>query len=325
MKILTVLLLLLATTSVATTATWEETCKNVKDLTMPASDQIPENVKAPEKCDAEALYYGIGAKADPVAARYCAISQVRDEIVFGGNAILMMLYANGIGVTRNFDLAIHHACLVGGAPAEVEARVKHLLDLKAKKWDGRDFDLCDDITSGFMGGHCAAHRARLVSVQRDKRLAAIADKVPAEHKSLFDALLSASDGFVNVRVDNEVDLSGTARSAFQIKERTILNEDFIQMLEAYAKGKGRRYSEKEASELDNKMKQALAAIQKIPAEVQKGWGTVTGQKIETTQKTWEVYRDAFATYASARDKKVTPSSVKAWLTAKRIHMLKSWR
>lgn len=324
MKLIVVTALLFFSPFAYATISWEQTCASVKDLAMPASDLPPATVAVADKCDAEALYYGIGAKVDFIAARYCAIKQVKEELVFGGNAILMMIYANGAGVARNFDLAIHYACLVDGAPAEVQGRIEHLSELKEKKWEGNDFDLCDDITSGFMGGHCAAHKARMESVKRDQRFAAVAAKVPSGQKALLDTLKAASDGFIKARVDNEVDLSGTARSSFQIQEEKILNEDFVQMLEAYAKGKGHSYSENKAKELDEKMAKALAAIRATSAGQQKGWGTITSQGIDVAQKAWEGYRDAFAAYASARDKKVKPSSVKGWLTAKRIHMLKSW-
>jgi hypothetical protein len=59
-------------------------------------------------CDAEASYYGIGRAADFVAARRCAFAQIsnKEESIFGGEDILMMIYANGKGVHANLTVAM---------------------------------------------------------------------------------------------------------------------------------------------------------------------------------------------------------------------------
>jgi hypothetical protein len=41
--------------------------------------------------------------------------------------LLTMIYANGKGAARNFDLALKFACEVDGAPAENGYRLEHLL------------------------------------------------------------------------------------------------------------------------------------------------------------------------------------------------------
>ena len=67
----------------------------------------------------------------------------------------MMLYANGYGVARDTSRAIHYACRLDTAKAEMEARVAYLAS-GALAHDDQPFDLCDHITSGRMGGVCAA-------------------------------------------------------------------------------------------------------------------------------------------------------------------------
>ena len=78
----------------------------------------PAEEKALAKCVSADLYFGFGQPADPVKARKCAYAEMdRDaKAPIGGKAILMMVYANGNGATRNFDAAIKLACSIGGAP-----------------------------------------------------------------------------------------------------------------------------------------------------------------------------------------------------------------
>ena len=96
--------------------------------------QVPVN-DIPTDADQAALknwlsadsYYGNGVKTDYTVARKCAFNERAsgDESLFGGSRILMMIYANGYGVTKNLDLAIKFACESGGSAAKVERRVHH--------------------------------------------------------------------------------------------------------------------------------------------------------------------------------------------------------
>ena len=105
-------------------------------------------------------------------ARACAYVELAegDGEVFGRSRVLMMIYATGIGGTQNLNLAIHLACETEGAPAEMEGRVAHLERLKGAKGSKVKFDLCDDVTSGYMSGHCAGHDQRMAAAKRDRAL-----------------------------------------------------------------------------------------------------------------------------------------------------------
>ena len=103
------------------------TCRRLRGLTPPASDRPDAATAAAlgKSCNAEALYYGIGMPADPVKARQCALieedagkASPYDAGRFGGTAMLMTIYANGVGAARDLDLATALACRVDGAAAE---------------------------------------------------------------------------------------------------------------------------------------------------------------------------------------------------------------
>src|SRR6185312_9247714 len=87
----------------------KQMCASVKDVELPAADRpTPAEEKALAKCVSADLYFGFGQAADPAKARKCAYAEMDrgDKTAIGGKAILMMVYANGNGATRNFDAAI---------------------------------------------------------------------------------------------------------------------------------------------------------------------------------------------------------------------------
>jgi hypothetical protein len=269
------------------------------------------------ECDSEALYYGIGRAADPVAARQCAFIELRrDELVLGGSAMLMTLYANGTGVAKNLDLGIAIACELDAAPAERVARVDHLLAMKAGK-DGGVFDTCDDITSGYMAGHCAAHRERVEVVARDRRLEAAVAKLPIAARPAFAKLRAAADAFFDARVDHEVDLSGTARAALVIEEHARLREAFASSVQAFMAGPPTwGFGAAEYAAADRELNEAYRN-----AMSSESLGTVTPDGIRKTQRAWLPYRDAWAEFGRVLHPKVPAVGWKAWITKERTEML----
>jgi hypothetical protein len=85
--------------------------------------------------------------------------------------MLTVLYANGEGVQRDLSLALRFACEAEGAPAEIIGRIESLKSLEQSGGiSGPKFDFCDDITSGFMEGFCAARGAEIEDQERNQQL-----------------------------------------------------------------------------------------------------------------------------------------------------------
>lgn len=300
---------------------WKAACGQVKDVAVPAADRpSPEEAKALQGCSSEDRYYGITQPADPEKARKCAYVELDqgDELVFGGSSMLMTIYANGRGGVRNYDLAIKFACGLGGAPAEMEGRVKNLIMKKKTGWKGTNFSLCDDITSGFMEGHCEAHRERFKEAERKRRTQSIMATWSEPDRNAFEKVRKAADGFFDLRSDAEVDLSGTGRSAFEIQERRSLEDDFLALIELLEGGKFPFFSAKQFEQADGKLNAVYKKIQNAPDFE---YGTVTRDGIKKTQRAWIVYRDAWVAFAIAKYNRVTPESIKTQLTRKRTKML----
>jgi hypothetical protein len=154
----------------------EAACRQWAKVAVPKQDIG----SAPASCDAQALYYGRDGKGDGrdfAAARHCAYrqrgtgAQIESQSeVFGGSGVLMMLYANGQGVKRNPALAKRFACEFGGAPAEVDGRLRHIDEIAR---GGEPMDICDDVTSGMMMGFCSSRGADFARFERDRRWQAL--------------------------------------------------------------------------------------------------------------------------------------------------------
>ena len=217
----------------------EALCARSADADPPASDQpTPLQRWSLAGCDGEALLYGIGQAADPVRARLCAFLE-RDEPdargngsgLFDGDGLLMTIYANGWGVRRNSAVATHLACeSVDSAPAEREFRVSHVAGALHEPYYRAVFSPCDDITSGYAGGVCAAHDSRIAKAGQETAIEAYAARLPAPARPAFARLRKAQAGWSLARGGDEVDLTGSRRAADEIHEERLQDEDFVAML-----------------------------------------------------------------------------------------------
>ena len=304
---------------------WKAACDRVKGVAIPAADRPDEAAKKAlggSSCDSEALYYGIGADADVVAARHCAILEMdaAEGNIFGGETVLMMVYANGNGVDRNIDLAIKFACAVGHAPAENEARIGELLLMATNINLARtDFDLCDHTTSGFMQGHCTAHAARVEGASREGRLRALMSGWSKADTEAFAKLRKAADAWIAVRSQEEVDLSGTGRAAFTIEEATKQKDLFVAFLETLEKNPHRVAGTK--ADLAKADKALNERYRRIMAVADLEYGTVSKDGIKKTERAWIVYRDAWIAFAKKKHPKVSADAINAALTTNREAML----
>jgi hypothetical protein len=302
--------------------TAKEICQQVKNIEQPANE-LPNTLKNNElkDCVSQNFYYGIGQPIDYEKARLCAYEEFKknDKLVFGGSTILMMIYANGFEVKKNILLAERFACLIEGAPAEFDGRIHHLEKLKTDLNDSSKFDLCDDITSGFMMGHCAKNLNLIESAKRVSTINALIATFNETEKNTFIKLQAASKDFTKARIDNEVDLSGTARSMFQINEEAIQEKDFIESLQKLEKGKAPKYTHAQFLEEEKKMTSLNNKIQNS----KETWGTISKDGINETQKSWLKYRELWIDFSKIKYPKYTSESISTWFTKKRNHMLNS--
>lgn len=220
-------------------------CAHVLDAEPPAADlpTVAER-KALKDCDSEALYFGIGMPADPAKARRCAAIERLSGGDLGdggihlldGAGMLMTVYANGRGATRNFDVAIHMACQLDDAPAAMDFRIKHLAELQRKHWTGSDFNGCDDITSGESGGVCAEFQAKLARQVRAARIARLGQRWTVVQRALFDRAYTRFADYAGTAHDMDC-FQGTAHAQCQIGGQEDDTERFLKRVELLAAGR----------------------------------------------------------------------------------------
>jgi uncharacterized protein YecT (DUF1311 family) len=301
-------------------------CARVINVRPPRSDlPTPAQAASLKGCDAENLYYGETAPADPVKARLCAFAQAggdgesESDELFSGRTVLMMLYANGMGVRRNLDLAIHYACNIEGAPMEYDGRVTHLDALRSKGPEKEPFDFCNDITSGLAEGYCASRDQNLADPRRQRRIDALAQKAAPAAREAFAALRKAAYAFADARSGAEVDMSGTARAAMSIGAEEETRDQFVKVLDDFLAGRIPAGTPAQAKAADAALNAMWKRVGAHGERVQEG-GTVTLAEVRGSQRAWLKYRDAFAAFAKAEGKPA--DGVVAALTAARSAQLK---
>lgn len=305
-------------------ATSKAICAQLRTREPPAADRPTAAQSASLRgCSSEALYYGIGMRADPERARLCAFTEDDGEELlepFAGRAMLMVMYANGIGARRDLDVAAHLACGLDGAPAESHGRVSHLNELRAQGWTGTDFHYCDDITSGISAGLCAAHEAQIAAGPREAEIARLAGSWTQRERGALATLRSAFAAYVDAHANGEVDTSGTLRNAMYVGARESLSTEFLQMLRQLEAGTAPVSSAAEYRAADADLNRYYReALGQAGGD---SYGTVTSEGIRDAQRAWLRYRDAFLAFAAVRYPRFSRDAVATWLTRQRTQLLR---
>lgn len=310
----------------------EQLCEQARKWPMPEEDMpSPQTIQQLKDCDANGWYYGIGSAIDYEKARACAYKVLAENPYGYESGVLMMVYANGYGVKRNYDLAIKFSCAFSGSEPEIEGRFGHIAKMR-KMPNPEPLDICDYVTSGSMMGYCASIQEDIASHKINAELDALAEKwsdtasdsdVASDAvQAAFSELRSAETEYAYQSSENEIDLSGTARGEFQSEERARLLNEFTQALKQFESGHLPTQDEKQFAVLDNKLN---AAYKKIMATKNGYVGTtITPKGIKETQKTWLKYRDVWAKFGVAKYPSTTAVAWQAYWTEKRLPIIEGF-
>lgn len=305
-------------------------CSELEKLQPPFADlPTPDDNGRLRGCSSDELYHGIGRKPDLVDARLCAMLEIEygEPPLFGGAAVLMMIYANGEGVERNIPLAKHYACKVAGAQAELESRLEHLDQIAADPGKAERMGMCDDITSGYMMGECAIHDQGSVVTAREARWSKLIANWPKADQAALASLRTSAATFFNARIENEIDLSGTARTSQALGESNALEDGVLNALSAFEDGKLPAASASEYAAADKELNLEYAAARKAataePGEISFGpLGTIRPDGIRIAQRAWLKYRDAWVEFGKRRYPKVEADAWRTHFTRERVKQLK---
>jgi len=295
---------------------WYRQCLRVKNE-KPARQVLDNKAREQGRCDPAALYYDTlnqpdAGKADWQRVHACAART-------GSHGVLMMLYANGAGMTPQFDLALMHACSIQSPVDEMKSRVRHLRR-RASGEDREAIDVCDDASTD-MRGQCAAMRERQRDKSRSSQLAALTRGWNGKEQLGLEMASKAVHYFAQHRVDYETDAGGNATRSLQLDVQAAELDQFAaDILEAEG-GKAPQFSEGEFASLDEKMNALYRQfMQNRPASTSY-LGTIRKAGVEKTQRAWLAYRDAMELFGSIRHPQVPGSGWRALLTARRLKQL----
>lgn len=221
-------------------------CASVIEAEPPRADYpSAADAAALEGCNSAHLYFGVGEPQDRVAARQCALLEresyrqtfaqegIEPYPLLDGSGMLATIYANGEGAQRDFDVAIHMACEMSGAPAEMLGRLDRLDEARAAGWQGSDFGPCDDITSGRAAGWCQSLQSDIAAQERAGELAAAIASWPAPQREAFDAALALFAAYAETASAMNC-FGGTLAAACRIAGRQDMISIFSSRLLAFA-------------------------------------------------------------------------------------------
>ena len=307
---------------------YEAECRKFANIAIPKDDIGT----APAKCDSNVLYYGSdgsGKSTDFRAARACAYRERAEKFdgQFGGAAILMMVYANGLGVPRNVLLAKRFACEVEGAPAEVEGRLQSLDGIARGLARKNPFDLCDDVTSGLMMGFCSDHSASFDRAKRQRRYEAMQSAWTPMQREAFSKLRKAAGAYFDASSSEEIDMSGTMRGMLSVMSSESLETDFLAAIERFERGvaphPGAVALRAEDGALNAAYRAALRESASDGPERASSPGSVTANGLRDTQRRWLAYREAWVDFGAARYPSVPADAWRAWLSHERTQRIRN--
>lgn len=291
-------------------------CADVQQADPPAADHpTAAEEKLLAKCSSLDLYYGFDGPADPVKARKCAYAEIDRGSTFAlsGRAILTMIYANGKGVPRNYDIALKLACAINDSPGDAAGRIYELNRMKKSKVESR-FDICSHSAAHELYEQCAILGARFDKIDRDKQLDDMIASWSAADQKAFRSFWAEVEKFSKAEATNAINLEST----FEIQEEVFWLNHVIDTIKQFEGGDLPKYSadeEKKAQEAE------AAAYAKSQTGDKAQWGTVTREGVKTSEEEWHRYENAWIAFGKQRYPKVTEDSWKAWLDQERAAML----
>ena len=299
---------------------WERICKETNPPLVDPRLTGPLTLEQLKTCYNSGLYYGLsGIKQDYAAALQCGWyewshpeSGNANGDIYNGAGILMMLYANGQGVARNYDLAIRFACEYRWE--QKGARVEHLDALRkafsAGNPDKTPFDVCNDVTGSVSSGECGAVALELRNVPLNREIAALTNKLTASQKRSFEKVRAAEEKFNAIRLDNEIDLKWPWSRVWVVQDQERLNEQFLINLQRFSKGDVPQATTKDVKALDSQMNDAYQKVMQAPAS---GFESVsvTREGVRSAQRAWLQLRDAWLEFSGTTYPKLSAERVES--------------
>jgi uncharacterized protein YecT (DUF1311 family) len=272
-------------------------------------------------CDSPKLYSGIGVKADYAAARKCAWAErmaIQADLqpkytvasLYGGSAMLAVLYTNGEGVAQNKPLALRFGCEAGLN----EDGLKDIYALTDSPGGiGKKFNYCDYAFSTFEMNFCAAYEAEIAEQKRDDVFNSISSHWPKELQAVFKLLRQANEAYVLSLGMDETYMGGTIRNLRSSGVEEDQRNKFLAAVKEFENGHLPQGTASDFSKADaelNRLYRKAIAAAKAPKEHEDD-GDIKPEGIQRTERVWLKYRDTWVAFAKVH---YPSTDSNAWLT-----------
>jgi uncharacterized protein YecT (DUF1311 family) len=298
-----------------------ELCEKYMQTPLPAEALSVANPKSWPECDSYKSYSGIGRKVDYAEARRCAwserLAQQADiqpkytvASLFGGAAMLTVLYANGEGVEQNKQLALRFAC---ESTLEEQGQIDILALPDRSHVMQKKFKYCDEAYSTFEMNFCAAYDAEIATQKRQDELDKLSNRWPQADKDALAVLEKTEKDYVDAHSRGETYLGGTIRNLRMNGVEEHQRDQFLAAVRKFESGNlpaGNETDYKKAdADLNATYKKALELAAKQNFDEDEG--DIRPEGIQKAERAWLKYRDAWVAFAKLH---YPQTDSYAWLT-----------
>jgi uncharacterized protein YecT (DUF1311 family) len=306
-------------------------CSEVQNLAVPtvtpASDADKEQLA---NCDPQDLYERAGTPAEFDAARRCALYEWNGNKHPGFNpdssmSTLVILFANGDGVTRNVDLAIHIVC-ADDPPSDRVDSFDHLIVQLAKSRlapSPARLDFCspgipiDDASAAF---GCEAELDEDLENKRIHRLAQLSAAWTEPQKDAFEKVLSALASYADADSSAEA-VTGTGYGMDMLRVKDEVNRQFAGDINRFDKGRLPAFTHRDYLLADQVLNAEYGKVMSGLSRKNGNGGFVPPQRVRETERAWLKFRDTFVEFAKLRWPQASADRWLTFLTRERIGRL----
>ncbi len=226
----------------------------------------------------------------------------------GCNRELALIFANGWGVSRDYDAALYFLCQMEGiAPFEQWSMLGHIQEMR-KQAQPKDLDYCDWVTSGHGMAWCQGLQMDRLAPEWDRRVETVSRSLPDAARPALMMLRKAADTFA--AADGALtaleNFGGTAYTSLVLADQQEQTETFLAILAKYTNQRGPVATPADFENADHALN---AAYQKQMTQVKSGdkefgWNGVGEKSLRDAQRAWIPYRDAWKSFYRLRWKGV---------------------
>lgn len=239
---------------------------------------------------------------------------------------LAMIYANGLGVTRNVPVALR---LVRESENS-DAVIDYILEpLEREASSPPPATMKDYFTiCRYQGGTpeantCAEWDEQLKNADRNAEIGVIAASwKSADQRAAFAALQKSADKYFHNHAQGELNRAGTIRGIHAMEALGDFRDEFVKNLRQLNKGPAQKSTHADFLMADRELNLTYRNLMAQAKAHEKEYGSVNPDDIRLAQRAWIDYRDRWVDFARLVSPNISADMWLTWLTQRRVEVLK---